>query len=59
MFVIKEYKSTFDCLLKMGRDEGFLALWKGSTARVARLVPGQAITFGAFNFFDDLLKRVM
>mmetsp|Transcript_5574 Transcript_5574/g.13580 ORF Transcript_5574/g.13580 Transcript_5574/m.13580 type:complete len:290 (+) Transcript_5574:100-969(+) len=51
-----EYKNTLDCLQKVARTEGMLALWRGSTARVVRLVPGQAITFGAFNFFDNLLK---
>ena len=35
------YSGSFDCLKKIIRHEGLLALWSGSTARVVRLVPGQ------------------
>jgi len=53
----KVYKSSLHCLQDIVRSEGILALWNGSTARVVRLVPGQAITFGAYSFFDSLIKR--
>jgi len=51
------YTSSWDCLIRTARNEGVLALWKGSKARVVRLVPGQAITFGAFGFFESFLSR--
>jgi hypothetical protein len=51
------FTGTVDCIVKTVRYEGVRALWNGSTARVARLVPGQAITFGAFQYFSSLLER--
>ncbi|GAB5355394.1 hypothetical protein AAMO2058_000201800 [Amorphochlora amoebiformis] len=50
------YSSSWDCLKRIVREEGILALWTGSTPRVVRLVPGQAITFGVFGYFEKLLR---
>lgn len=50
------YSSSFDCLRKIVSHEGFFALWTGATARIARLVPGQAITFGVFGTAEKALR---
>lgn len=40
-----EYKGTLDVLLKVVRNEGFFALWKGFTPYFLRLGPHTIITF--------------
>lgn len=39
------------------REEGFLALWKGITPRLLRIVPGQAITFMTYEAVSSALIR--
>lgn len=40
-----EYKGSIDVLLKVGRQEGILALWKGFAPYFFRLGPHTVITF--------------
>lgn len=40
-----QYKNTIDCFAKVIKNEGVLALWKGSTARLGRLVLSGGIVF--------------
>jgi solute carrier family 25 citrate transporter 1 len=41
----------------IAKEEGLLALWKGITPRLMRIVPGQAITFMTYEFVtNNLLK---
>lgn len=39
------YAGFADCLIKVARNEGVLALWKGLVPRLARTPPGQAIVW--------------
>jgi len=41
------YKGFFDCLIKIGRNEGALTFWSGVVPRLARVVPGQGIIFAS------------
>jgi len=34
----------------IAKEEGMLALWKGITPRLMRIMPGQAITFMTYEF---------
>lgn len=40
-----EYKGAIDVLLKVGRQEGVFALWKGFTPYFCRLGPHTVLTF--------------
>lgn len=40
-----EYKNSIDCLVKTVRNEGVKTLWKGSTARLGRLILSGGIVF--------------
>lgn len=40
-----KYKSMPDCLVKIAREEGIPALWKGMIPRLMRIPPGQAIVW--------------
>lgn len=41
----------------IAREEGVLALWKGITPRLMRIVPGQAITFMTYEFVSSNLIK--
>ena len=42
------YKNTLDCFIKIFRNEGPIAFYKGCLARMGRVVPGQGIIFMSF-----------
>lgn len=42
---VPEYKGTVDVLLKVARQEGVFALWKGFTPYYCRLGPHTVLTF--------------
>jgi solute carrier family 25 citrate transporter 1 len=41
----------------IAREEGVLALWKGITPRLMRIMPGQAITFMTYEAVSSFLYR--
>lgn len=52
-----EYKGTVDVLLKVVRNEGFFALWKGFTPYFLRLGPHTIITFLIMEQLNKYAKR--
>lgn len=48
------YKGILDCLVRIFREEGMTAFWKGVGARVMWVAPGTAITIACY----DWLKTV-
>ncbi len=42
----------------IAKDEGVMALYKGITPRLLRIVPGQAITFMTYEFCSAQIKRL-
>ncbi|PRT52943.1 Tricarboxylate transport protein [Wickerhamiella sorbophila] len=50
------YKNTVDCFVKVAKHEGVLALWKGSTARLGRLVLSGGIVFTIYEKMMLLLN---
>lgn len=45
---IPKYTGLIQACLRIGKEEGAGALWKGITPRLLRIVPGQAITFATY-----------
>jgi solute carrier family 25 citrate transporter 1 len=41
----------------IAKEEGVLALWKGMTPRLLRIMPGQAITFMTYEFVSSTMHR--
>ena len=41
----------------VAKEEGILALWKGITPRLLRIVPGQAITFMTYEFVSEQMNH--
>jgi solute carrier family 25 citrate transporter 1 len=45
-----KYTGLVQACVVIAREEGLLALWKGITPRLLRIMPGQAITFMTYEF---------
>lgn len=48
----RQYVSTWDCTVRIFREEGLLAFWRGNLANVYRYFPSQALNFA----FKDQYK---
>eukprot|EP00475_Leptophrys_vorax_P035323 TRINITY_DN5809_c0_g2_i2.p1 TRINITY_DN5809_c0_g2~~TRINITY_DN5809_c0_g2_i2.p1 ORF type:complete len:295 (-),score=72.41 TRINITY_DN5809_c0_g2_i2:25-909(-) len=52
----KNYRNTWHCFTSVVRNDGVLALWKGTTPRLARVGCSGAITFASFEQVMKLLN---
>lgn len=52
-----KYKSTVDCFMKIWRNEGPLAFYKGTVPRLSRVCLDVAITFMIYDSFMDLFNK--
>lgn len=50
----KEYKGIIDCLVRIPKEQGVLAFWRGNLANVIRYFPTQALNFA----FKDVYKQI-
>jgi len=50
----KKYKGIVDCLVRVPKEEGFSAFWRGNLANVIRYFPTQALNFA----FKDTYKKI-
>jgi len=50
----KRYKGMVDCFIRIPKEQGFLAFWRGNMANVIRYFPTQALNFA----FKDKYKQV-
>ena len=55
--VVKKYNWAFPSILKIYREEGFLALYKGFIPKIARLGPGGGILLIVFTAVTDFMKE--
>lgn len=53
-----QYRSTVQCVKSIVQHEGILAFWKGTAARLPRVVFGQSITLAGFDKILQLLDIV-
>lgn len=52
-----KYKNTADCFMKIWRNEGPLAFYKGTVPRLGRVCLDVAITFMIYDSFMDLFNK--
>ncbi|GAX83743.1 hypothetical protein CEUSTIGMA_g11168.t1 [Chlamydomonas eustigma] len=52
-----KYKGFFDVLIKIPREEGILAYWKGLLPRLLRIPPGQAIVWAVSDQITGYFER--
>jgi solute carrier family 25 (adenine nucleotide translocator) protein 4/5/6/31 len=50
----KKYKGIIDCMVRVPKEEGFGAFWRGNLANVIRYFPTQALNFA----FKDTYKKI-
>lgn len=48
----REYKGMVDCFVRLPKEEGFLAFWRGNWANVIRYFPTQAFNFAFKDFYN-------
>lgn len=52
-----KYKSLMQSCVVIAKEEGTLALWKGITPRLMRIMPGQAITFMTYEAVNKQMEK--
>ena len=52
-----KYTGLMQACVVIAKEEGVLALWKGITPRLLRIMPGQAITFMTYEAVSKQLHR--
>jgi len=50
----QEYKGIIDCFVRIPKEQGMLAFWRGNLANVIRYFPTQALNFA----FKDVYKQI-
>ncbi|OQV18308.1 ADP/ATP translocase 1 [Hypsibius exemplaris] len=50
----KQYKGIIDCFVRIPKEQGFMAFWRGNLANVIRYFPTQALNFA----FKDKYKQI-
>ncbi|XP_061399566.1 putative tricarboxylate transport protein, mitochondrial [Musca vetustissima] len=53
-----KYKNTADCAMKIWKNEGFSAFYKGTVPRLSRVCLDVAITFMIYDSFMDLFNKI-
>lgn len=53
-----KYTGLLQACSVIAKEEGMLALWKGITPRLLRIMPGQAITFMTYEFVSKHMNRL-
>jgi len=51
-----QYKNTLDCFMKLVKEDGVSALYRGVIPRMGRVVPGQGIIFMSFETIQDWIE---
>eukprot|EP00658_Telonema_sp_P-2_P049086 TRINITY_DN37326_c0_g1_i2.p1 TRINITY_DN37326_c0_g1~~TRINITY_DN37326_c0_g1_i2.p1 ORF type:complete len:226 (+),score=62.81 TRINITY_DN37326_c0_g1_i2:46-723(+) len=52
------YRGTVHCLVSTARNEGMMALYRGTLPRMMKVSAGQAITFAAYEQFTLLIRSL-
>jgi solute carrier family 25 (mitochondrial citrate transporter), member 1 len=53
-----KYTGLGQACVRIGQEEGVLALWKGITPRLLRIMPGQAITFMTYEAVSARMTKM-
>jgi solute carrier family 25 (adenine nucleotide translocator) protein 4/5/6/31 len=54
---VARYNGIVDCFVRVSREQGFLAFWRGNFTNVIRYFPTQAFNFAFKDFFKTLFPR--
>jgi len=54
---VQRYKGIIDCFVRVSKEQGFLAFWRGNFTNVIRYFPTQAFNFAFKDFFKTIFPR--
>jgi solute carrier family 25 citrate transporter 1 len=57
--IAPKYHGVVQSCILISKEEGMLALWKGIGPRLARIMPGQAITFATYESISKKLRQFL
>lgn len=52
------YRSTWDCIKSMARNEGYLSFFRGSWLRIIRVAPGMQCTISTIDLFNFFRRAI-
>lgn len=55
----KKYKNSMDCFVHIAKTEGVRGLYKGTVARLSRVVLDVALTFTLYEQINNILKKII
>lgn len=53
--LVKKYSGTFDCLIRVYKDQGLKSFWRGNMANLIRYVPNFALSYSFKEYFKKNL----
>jgi len=53
----RRYKGLIDVLVRLPKEQGAMALWRGNLASVVRYFPAQAFNFAFLDFYKQTFMR--
>ena len=53
----KQFKNSFDCLVKIFQEQGFRGVYAGLPPRIVRVILENALLFTLYDRIDKLLSR--
>merc|ERR1712055_2345 len=53
----QKYKGMVDCFVRIPREQGFMAFWRGNLANVIRYFPTQALNFAFKDKYKDMFLK--
>ena len=57
--IAPKYHGVLQSCILIAQEEGIIALWKGIGPRLARIMPGQAITFATYESVSKQLSQIL
>lgn len=57
--IAPKYHGVLQSCILIAQEEGIIALWKGIGPRLARIMPGQAITFATYESVSKHLSQFL
>merc|ERR1712198_223927 len=53
----QKYKGMVDCFVRIPKEQGFMAFWRGNLANVIRYFPTQALNFAFKDKYKDMFLK--
>lgn len=51
----RQYRNAWDCYVKLARNEGWTAYYRGLTPTLVRAMPNMGVQFATYDFLKSLI----